>query len=295
MTESQESQDVCVIGLGNMGSALAEALLTSGHRVTVWNRTASKCDPLSAAGASVAASVSKAAAAAKVIIVCVTDHNAAMSLLQADDIASALRGRLLVQLGTVTAEESRELGRWANEIGADYLDGSILAYPSTIRTNAGGNIIYSGPRALYDANFGVLGGMGAVPEYVGEAIGSAPTFDKTIYAFHYAHMLAFFHGAAICHAAGFPIHLYVEQVASHGTLAKTRFGEMIEKRSYDNPSCALEVEAEAYSHVVRLSEELGIDSAYPKMVMSYFERAIADGHGQHDLPATFEVMLNPST
>ena len=93
MTESQESQDVCVIGLGNMGSALAEALLTSGHRVTVWNRTASKCDPLSAAGASVAASVSKAAAAAKVIIVCVTDHNAAMSLLQADDIASALRGR----------------------------------------------------------------------------------------------------------------------------------------------------------------------------------------------------------
>jgi hypothetical protein len=55
------------------------------------------------------------------------------------------------------------------------------------------------------------------------------------------------------------------------------------------------VEAEAYSHVVRLSEELGIDTAYPKMVMSYFERAIADGYGQHDLPATFEVMLNPST
>jgi hypothetical protein len=54
----------------------------------------------------------------------------------------------------------------------------------------------------------------------------------------------------------------------------------------------LEVEAEAYAHVVRLSEELGIDTVYPKMVMSYFERAIADGHGQHDLPATFEVLLN---
>jgi 3-hydroxyisobutyrate dehydrogenase-like beta-hydroxyacid dehydrogenase len=70
-----------------MGSALAEALLTSGHRVTVWNRTASKCDPLSAAGASVAASVYEAVAAAKVIIVCLTDHGAGMSLLQADDIA----------------------------------------------------------------------------------------------------------------------------------------------------------------------------------------------------------------
>ena len=50
MTESSEGKQVCVIGLGNMGSALAEALLTSGHSVTVWNRTTSKCDGLAAAG-----------------------------------------------------------------------------------------------------------------------------------------------------------------------------------------------------------------------------------------------------
>ncbi len=64
MTGPNESQDVCVIGLGNMGSALAQALLTSGHRVTVWNRTASKCEALATAGATVATSVSEAAAAA---------------------------------------------------------------------------------------------------------------------------------------------------------------------------------------------------------------------------------------
>ena len=70
---------------------------------------------------------------------------------------------------------------------------------------------------------------------------------------------------------------------------------MIAKRSYDNPACALELEAAAYAHVVRLSEELVIDVAFPKMVASYFKRAIADGHGQHDLPATFETLLKPST
>ena len=51
MSESTGSQHVCVIGLGDMGSALAEALLANGHRVTVWNRTASKCGPLAEAGA----------------------------------------------------------------------------------------------------------------------------------------------------------------------------------------------------------------------------------------------------
>ncbi len=293
MTAMTESKDVCVIGLGNMGGALAEALLANDQGVTVWNRTPSKCDALATAGAAVAASVPEGAAAAQVIVVCVTDHQAGMSLLQADNVTSALRGKLLVQLSTVTAEESREMGRWAEENGIAYLDGSILAYPAGIRSNEG-TIVYSGPKSIFDANKGVLASLGGKPQLVGETIGGAPTFDKTIYAFQYASMLAFFHGAAICHAAGFPIETYVEQVASHGPETKIRFGEMIAKRSYDNPVCALEVEAAAYDHVVRLSEELGIDVAYPKMVAGYFKRAIADGHGQHDLAATFEVLMNPS-
>ena len=53
MVDSAESPLVCVIGLGDMGSALAEALINNGHRVTVWNRTMSKCDPLVDVGASV--------------------------------------------------------------------------------------------------------------------------------------------------------------------------------------------------------------------------------------------------
>lgn len=127
MAELYESRNVSVIGLGNMGSALAEALLNSGHRVTVWNRTVSKSDPLSASGTSVAPSVVEATRSAEVIVVCVTDHDAAMSLLRRDDVAGALRDKVLVQLSTVTAEESRQLAGWMKESGADYLDGSILA------------------------------------------------------------------------------------------------------------------------------------------------------------------------
>ena len=42
MTGSSEVREICVIGLGNMGSALAEALLANSQGVTVWNRTASE-------------------------------------------------------------------------------------------------------------------------------------------------------------------------------------------------------------------------------------------------------------
>ena len=291
MSESNESQHVCVIGLGNMGSALAEALITGGHRVTVWNRTASKCETLAEAGASVAASVSEAAAEAQVIVVCVINHDASVSLLQTDEVASALRGRLLVQLSSVTAKESRDMGRWAEENGIAYLDGAILATPSHIRANAGEPIVYSGPRALFDANANVLTAMGGNPIFVGEAIGSAPTFDKTIYANYYGSMVAFFHGAAICHAAGFPIETYVDQAyVSEST--RRHLGEMIVKRSYGDISVApIEVDAALYEQVATLSEELGIDAAFPRMVTSYLDRAIAKGHGQQELAAIFELMV----
>ena len=37
---------LAVLGMGRMGHALAERLLSGGHEVTVWNRTAHKADDL---------------------------------------------------------------------------------------------------------------------------------------------------------------------------------------------------------------------------------------------------------
>ena len=54
MNNETAPRNVSVIGLGLMGSALAEALLNAGHEVTVWNRTPAKAEPLTSKGASVA-------------------------------------------------------------------------------------------------------------------------------------------------------------------------------------------------------------------------------------------------
>jgi 3-hydroxyisobutyrate dehydrogenase-like beta-hydroxyacid dehydrogenase len=47
-------QTISVIGLGAMRTALAKAFLAHKHRVTVWNRTASKCTPFAHAGVQIA-------------------------------------------------------------------------------------------------------------------------------------------------------------------------------------------------------------------------------------------------
>ena len=76
--------NVSVIGLGPMGIALAQALISAGHNVTVWNRTASKAEPLIKDGAALAPSVASAVGASPVVIVCVADYAASHSLLSAE-------------------------------------------------------------------------------------------------------------------------------------------------------------------------------------------------------------------
>ncbi|MEV7997186.1 NAD(P)-binding domain-containing protein, partial [Streptomyces sp. NPDC086077] len=43
--------DVSVLGLGQMGSAIAERLIGAGHKVSVWNRSKGKADGLLERGA----------------------------------------------------------------------------------------------------------------------------------------------------------------------------------------------------------------------------------------------------
>ena len=73
--------DVTVIGLGNMGSALARALLEDGYAVTVWNRSQEKAAPLVDKGAVLAPSPSAAITDSPMIMVCVTNYTAANHIL----------------------------------------------------------------------------------------------------------------------------------------------------------------------------------------------------------------------
>lgn len=72
---------VSVIGLGNMGVALAGAFLKAGYPTTVWNRSGGKAEGLVAKGASPAHTLASAIAASEVIVVCVSTYDVMDDLL----------------------------------------------------------------------------------------------------------------------------------------------------------------------------------------------------------------------
>ncbi|MFY0534463.1 NAD(P)-dependent oxidoreductase [Nannocystis pusilla] len=193
---------VSIVGLGQMGAALARAYIDAGHRVTVWNRSSGKAEPFQGR-ANIAATPEQACGASDLTIISLADYEVSDQVLRTPLVAAAAKGRTLVQLTSGTPSDARSGAAWASSLGIDYLDGCILAYPSYI----GGEqtaVFYSGPRDLYERHEPTLRVLGGATSHVGEPIGAAAALDCALLGSYYGATLAVLQGAAICASEEFP-------------------------------------------------------------------------------------------
>src|SRR5687767_2028661 len=95
---------IATLGTGRMGPAIAHRLLDTGHRVTVWNRTADRTAPLVAAGAR--ATPTPAVPEAELIITMLTDAAAVREVIA---VAGLRPGQVLVDMSTIGPAAVREL------------------------------------------------------------------------------------------------------------------------------------------------------------------------------------------
>ena len=123
--KEKQMSDVSIIGLGAMGSALAEALLKSGLSVTVWNRSPAKAEAFVTQGAVAAASVKEAVEASKLAIACLLVYDTVYEALE--PAKDALAGRTLVNLTNGTPAQARA----RHGSGGPYLFGDYSAVEIT--------------------------------------------------------------------------------------------------------------------------------------------------------------------
>lgn len=291
MTKAHSEKIVGVVGLGLMGSALADTLLQHGYDLRVWNRSRDKCERFAEAGVSVGESVETVAAECDLLVVCLTDHAASMDVLSSASVARKLSAKELVVLTTMTTDESASIAEWARENGIDYLDGAILGYPNNVRDKAC-MIVYSGPRTVFEACEPVLEAMSGIPRHVGDRAGIAPCFDKAIYSTYYAHTLGLIHGAAMCEAAGAPLDVFIEAVTAYWEWSSedAYMLKRIAQRDYTLQEAPLDLHAAVFSAIPPLCERLGVSKQLPVTISKYFESAVNAGHGDKELPGLFEIM-----
>lgn len=278
---------VTVIGLGLMGQALAGAFLKAGHPTTVWNRTSSKADQLVAEGARLAPTVGDALKAGSLTIICVTDYPATHELLGANDVE--LDGTMLINLTSGSSAQAREAARWAEQRGARYLDGAIMAIPSTIGT-AEAVILHSGPQTDFEAHKSKLGALGTVT-YLGADHGLASLYDVAGLAMMWSVLNAWLQGTAMLRTAGVDAATYApfaQQIAALVAEWLPGYAEQIDSGSFPAEVSALETDARAMEHLIEESEAVGVNAELPKLIKAMADRAIAAGHGGEQYPVLIE-------
>lgn len=289
------SATVSVIGLGRMGSALAQAFLKAGIPTHVWNRSPDKAAALAEQGAEIAPSVSAAAAAADIVVVCVSTYADADGLFRVPETATALRGKLIVQVSSGSPNQARAQAQWAADNGTSYLDGAIMATPNFIG-EPGGTILYSGPRALFDANQAVLLALGGNPQFVGEDVGHASALDLSLLGQMWGALFGQFQAAAICQAEGIALDLFEEHRLAFHPVVEGAVVDLI-TRIRDRRFAAdaqtlpsLDVHYGAFGLLLQLCSERGLNDHVPKAQDSLFRKAIEAGHRQDDFAAIAQFM-----
>lgn len=122
---------VAFIGLGNMGSGIAQCVLNGGFDLTVWNRTAAKMEPLVAKGAKAAATAKEAVSGADVVITSLMDDQSILDNVQAADgiLAGMKPGAVHVCVTTISPACADRLAEIHRQHGSHYVSGPVVGRP----------------------------------------------------------------------------------------------------------------------------------------------------------------------
>ncbi|MEK6346839.1 MAG: NAD(P)-dependent oxidoreductase [Burkholderia sp.] len=115
------------VGIGVMGQPMALNLAHAGTELVVWNRSPARCEPLREAGAQVAESVDEVYRRANVVILMMATDAALDAVLGrgTPEFGERVRGHLIVQMGTMSAEYSRALDAEIRAAGGRYVEAPV--------------------------------------------------------------------------------------------------------------------------------------------------------------------------
>lgn len=260
-------------------------LLSAGHRVVAYNRTASRLAPFVAAGAKAAASLAEVAQST-VIVTCLGTVAASESVyLDADGVlANAGAGSLLIEHSTITPALALRIGEVAAARGLDFVDAPVSGGPEgaeqgTLAIMAGGSATAFARAAevvrAYGRTVVHMGGVGT------------GTQAKLV-----NQLLTFVHGAAAAEAIALAERLELDLDALAEVL-RAGFGQSrmldrtiarVRAAQYE-AGAALQLYDKDLGIAAGVGEEEGMELSVLASARAILAAAIAEGLGARDISA----------
>lgn len=286
MPENASKPVIGFIGLGRMGEAMARTLQSAGYRLRVYNRTASRTEPLAARGAIVASTPEDTAEPGGIVVSSLANDQA-LEAVAGENLATRLgKGGLHISTSTVAPDTSRKLARLYERHGAAFVASPVLGRPDAA-ASAKLWIMLSGPEQGRERAKPIVQVLGQGFFEFGDDPGAANVV-KLGCNFMIAAMME-----AMGEAFTFGQKNGIPRTAMAGVLVGTVFncpayqnyGKLIAEERYEPAQFALQLGLKDMGLLLQTAAASRMPMALGSLVHDRFLAAMAKGRGELDWTA----------
>jgi 3-hydroxyisobutyrate dehydrogenase-like beta-hydroxyacid dehydrogenase len=282
---------ISYLGLGTMGGGMASNLLKAGYKLTVWNRSAEKCEPFARKGASVGDTPADAVRDVDLVMYNLSNDQAVEGVVfGTKGILSGIKtGQIAIDMSTVLPATSlREQKAYAKH-GVDFLDAPVFGSKQE-SADAKLWIMAAGKRNIFEKVKPVLEQLGQTVHYFGEN-GNAAAMKLVGNLIVALEMEALAEGLVLAQKAGLDLNTVMEvvKVADFRSPLLVSNGQNILKRDFST-SFALKLMLKDAGFIEKFAQSLESPIPALRVAAKNLESAIALGFGKENASALIRAL-----
>jgi len=282
---------ISYLGLGTMGRGMVSNLLKAGYKLTVWNRSAEKCEPFARKGARVAKSPADAVRDTELVVYSLSNDQAIEEVVfGTKGILSGIKeGQIAVDMSTVLPAMSlREQEAYAKR-GVDFFDAPVFGSKQE-SADAKLWIMAAGNKAIFEKVKPVLEHLGQTVHYLGKN-GNAAAMKLVGNLIVALELEALSEGLVLAQKARLDLNTVMEvvKVADFRSPLLVSNGQNILKRDF-SPSFALKLMLKDVGLIEKFAKSLHSPTPALRVAEKNIESAVALGFGQENASALIKAL-----
>jgi len=290
---------VAFLGLGNMGRGMAARLITAGHTLSVYNRTAARALPFADLGARLADSPRAAAQNADIIIGMTADDESSRAMWLGD--AGALSAAnapdaLAIECSTLSHDWVLELAQQVRNRGFRYVDAPVTGLPDSAA--AGTLTLLVGANAAdLDAARPIVTALATRVMHFG-AVGQGTVYKLMINLIGAVQIASAAEGMVLAERAGLDLRLVADAVSS-GQAASPQVVRNVRRFVAGDHSASVNftpaLRLKDIDYALRLARKLGVAGEFGTVAESYYRRLCERGFGGDNESRIIDAVRSSAT
>ncbi|PVV13211.1 MAG: hydroxyacid dehydrogenase [gamma proteobacterium symbiont of Ctena orbiculata] len=283
---------VALLGLGLMGLPIAHRLVHCGHELITWNRSKERLKTAQDEGLNVTPSLTEAVTAGEVLILTLSDAGAINQVLFDPSVKPLIRGKTVLQMGTISPDESRDIGAAVVDAGGDYLEVPVLG--SIPEAKAGELIVMAaGSESAYHQTLLMLRGLGKEVEHLGP-VGKGAAVKLAMNQLIASLTAGFSQSLGLIRAEGVEVEQFMGLLRQSALYAPT-FDKKLKKfmeHDYSNPNFPLKHLIKDIALFQKVAEASGMNGEVANAILRILRSGQEAGYGDEDYSSLYEA-INP--